>query len=92
MAWVLGNKLSDKVRAAVLNSYVHRMTYENNKARPCNCSFMRRSGYCLPLVSDNEWLASHCFYITKGGKLSRRHIFAAPAYMHNVERISDHAR
>lgn len=92
MGWIRGDMLTDEQTRAVLNRFAHRMTYENAKARPGHVSFMRRGGYRLPLVSDAEWLADHCFYVTRRGELSERHVHCQPAYMHNVERMADHAR
>ena len=35
----------------------------------------------IPLVSDDEWLRQHAFYVTANGDLSQRHRHCEPALM-----------
>lgn len=71
---IQGSKLSPRLQARVLSMYVNRWTHENRhnvhpSVRPT-----------MPPVSDQEWLASHAFYLTVTGDLDRRHHHAEPYY------------
>lgn len=70
MAWVAGDMLTTAQRDAVRNSFGYRWTVENERRAR---QWYGGSRPTVPLVSDDDWLASHAFYVTNLGELSRRH-------------------
>ena len=83
-----GNKLTVAQRQQVLAAFVHRWTFENARQsykgqcpgrvqqRQCGGAMVVQGTplhlYHRPLVSDEQWLAEHAFYVTKDGRLAAR--------------------
>ena len=76
-----GIDLSSQARAEVLNAFGYRWTVENEqRAR----EWYRAGGQKPPsmrLVTDEEWLADHAFYVTKSGRLAWNRHRVVPSYM-----------
>lgn len=68
---ILGNVLYPPLRTEVLNAFPYRMTVESAKRWPATTQRMREGGFRLTLITDEQWLASTYFAITKRGKLAR---------------------
>jgi len=72
---VKGSDLSADLQNTILNQFPYRNTKENSVNS-------RRYNPTAEIVqTDKEWLASHAFYITKNGDLSKRRKYAEPAFM-----------
>lgn len=97
MQLMRGDRLTAAVRKQVLAAFVHRWTHENAKQTygggcPA-CIQHRQCGgsvsvdgkpwheYHVPLVTDQEWLREHAFYVTAAGGLSARHNHCEPAFL-----------
>ena len=89
---IRGDKLTPAQRAEVLRVFVHRWTHENarqtygGRCPGCVQSPMKANGAWhqnhAPIVSDDEWIASHAFhFIANGSRLNARRHHAEPAYM-----------
>lgn len=90
---VKGTDLPYNLQAEVLRSYVHRWTHENarqtyggqcpacKQGKPESMTLEKWHAYHVPLVTDQEWLAAHAFYVTKAGKLDARRHHAEPSYL-----------
>lgn len=74
-----GNELSAKQRDHVLNAYGYRWTIENHN-RAVNW-FGRLKPPTIELISDEQWLAEHCFDFIRDGSRTRFGAWAMPAYM-----------
>ena len=83
--WTRGDKLPERLRAAVLRQYVYRMTVESVRERPDVADYMRRGGYRLPIITDAQWLENKAFYVTKRGELSARHRYCQSAEMGELD-------
>lgn len=72
---ITGDKLLPKTRQQVLAAYLYRLTTENGypKNNPC--------GATVPAISDEEWLRTHAFYVTRNGRLDRRYNRCEPAFL-----------
>jgi hypothetical protein len=93
MKLVRGDRLTASVRKAVLASFVHRWTHENAhqsyggrcpacvQHRQCGGNSEPRHDYHVPLVTDEEWLRDHAFYVTTRGTLSAHHNHCEPAFL-----------
>lgn len=95
MRLVRGDRLPPQARRDVLASYGYRWTHENAKriGRCPACAQQAACGgaaevngtpwheYHNPLVSDEQWLRDHAFYVTRLGALSRRHRHCEPGWM-----------
>lgn len=79
MPWVRGSELPERLRVAVLNRYVYRMTVESIRRWPEAAKTMRDGGYAMPPRTDAEWLDATAFYVTRNGELSARHRYCTPA-------------
>lgn len=79
MPWVRGSELPERLRVAVLNRYVYRMTVESIRRWPEAAKTMRDGGYAMPPISDEQWLSEKAFYVTRNGELSERHRYCTPA-------------
>jgi hypothetical protein len=78
----IGSQLSPKLQREVLNAYVYRNTAENRRARPDLYAAGGLMESCtVPPVTDQEWLASHAFNVTRNGTLDARKRHAEPAWM-----------
>ena len=73
---VPGLKLSDQLKAEVLNAYKYRWTTNNEQRVDWWADINNKP--TTPLISDEEWLATHAFWITKSGKLDARMHYAKP--------------
>lgn len=87
---IKGSALNSPQRRAVLAAFVHRWTHENaRQTYHGQCPACAQASHHLPdwhqrhaaLVSDDEWLAAHAFYITERGMLAKRPGCAEPAYL-----------
>ena len=73
MRQVYGNQLSQEAQQEALNRFLHRMTKESIERWPVFADWMiRRGGYRLPPISDQEWLAQTLFWVTDSGRLAKR--------------------
>jgi hypothetical protein len=94
MKLVRGDRLTTKQRREALAAFIYRWTKDNaQRVRAWGgCSKCDvRSPYVnprsaeghshptIPLVSDDEWLRQHAFYVTANGDLSQRHRHCEPA-------------
>lgn len=67
-----GDRLHPADRAHVLDAYPYRMTAESCRRWPAIADLMRRGGFRLPIISDEEWLRTTEFRIRKDGRLDQR--------------------
>lgn len=95
MKLILGSQLSPQARAQVLNAFIYRWTTGNTqRARVYKCAkcdvrtpyqnTISANGHThptMPLISDEQWLNEHAFWITKDGSLARNRNHAEPAFM-----------
>jgi len=97
MKLVRGDRLTAAVRKHVLAAFVHRWTHDNARqtynGRCPACVQQRQCGgnmtvegkpwhEChVALVTDDEWLREHAFYVTTTGTLSARHRRCEPAFL-----------
>ena len=72
---IRGDHLGSKLRAEVLGAYIYRWTTGNERRQEVYSGIGAPS---LPPVSDDEWLRTHYFEVTKRGELSRRTRRAEP--------------
>jgi len=76
---VRGDQLPSSLRRQVLARYVHRWTRDNPQREH---AYRGHEGKpTIPLVSDEQWLREHAFYVTDRGTLDARRKHAEPAYM-----------
>lgn len=91
---ISGYRLSASQRQQVLAAFVHRWTFENAKqtygGRCPACVQQRQRGgapevdgtpwheFHVPLISDEQWLREHAFYIRKDGQLDARRAHCEP--------------
>lgn len=90
---VKGNELPFSLQTEVLRAYVHRWTHENARqtyndacpaciqGKPTTMTVEQWHKYHNPMITDQEWLAAHAFYVTKRNTLDARRHFAKPAYL-----------
>lgn len=92
---VRGDELTPSQREEVLSAFVHRWTRENphrTTVYKCHLCDIRKpyenpkssDGHThptIPLISDDQWLADHAFYITKAGHLAKVPGNCVPAYV-----------
>jgi hypothetical protein len=84
---VIGIDLNAHQRALVLRCFGYRWTRENHdRAR----AWVGHTEPTVPLMTDEEWLESHAFHVTREGRLDRRYRHCEPSYMaagggHHVE-------
>jgi hypothetical protein len=93
MKLVRGDRLTPRQRVEVLAAFIYRWTRENAQRvqawGECSKCDVRRpyvnlkssdghSHPAIPLVSDNDWLGQHAFYVTEDGDLSKRHRHCEP--------------
>jgi hypothetical protein len=102
----LGSRLPRRLQEQVLGSYVHRWTTGNQMrawAYKCPvCSVpggdpnggvaCRQYHPTIPLETDEQWLATHSFHVTKDGQLSRRQHHAEPGYMAEANPLSEYEK
>jgi hypothetical protein len=82
-----GKDLTDRQRAEVLATFVHRWTHENaalNYGGRCPACVQAGSkaapdwhGHHKPLQTDEEWLECHAFhFVMDGSRLNAKRIYA----------------
>ena len=76
---VRGDQLPSSLRRQVLARYVHRWTSDNPQREHAYRGYEGKP--TIPLVSDEQWLREHAFYVTDRGTLDARRKHAEPAYM-----------
>lgn len=94
MELIRGDRLSPELRQQVLNAFIYRWTrdnprrvevYGNCPACDIRCPHVGKAdGHNHPtieMVTDEEWLCEHAFYVTGDGFLSAKHKHCEPAYL-----------
>jgi hypothetical protein len=77
---VRGDKLPPKLQREVLAMYVYRWTVDNTQRERAWNGIAGQP--TIPLITDDQWLREHAFFVTKCGTLDkRRNHHAQPAYM-----------
>lgn len=74
-----GDQLNPTAKREVLASYVHRWTTGNTQRERSWANV--QGAPTIPLVSDEQWLADHAFWVRNDGTLARNRRHAEPAYM-----------
>jgi hypothetical protein len=72
---VRGDKLTDAQRRQVLNAFIYRLTFENQRQHPAQ---VKQAGGRVTM-SDGQWIREHAFRFTKSGQLSGR--WAEPHFL-----------
>jgi hypothetical protein len=76
---VRGDQLPSNLRREVLSQYVYRWTSDNPQRER---AWSTAGAPTMPLVSDEQWLRDHAFYVTDRGTLDKkRNKHANPAYV-----------
>lgn len=83
---VRGDQLPSDLRREILASYPYRWTSDNRDRERVWRSI--EGAPTIPLVSDEQWLHAHAFYVTDRGTLDKRKKHAEPAYMIETEKPS----
>lgn len=81
MRLVNGADLLPATRAEVLRTFVYRWTFENE--RMARCAYVMHTPPTAPLVTDEQWLREHAFYVRNDGALARNRHYCEPHYMAN---------
>ena len=76
---VRGDQLPSNLRREVLSSYVYRWTSDNPQRERAWTGI--KGAPTMPLVSDEQWLRDHAFYVTDRGTLDKKRKHAHPAYL-----------
>ena len=76
---VRGDRLPSNLRREVLASYIYRWTSDNTSRDRAWRGI--KGAPTIPLVSDDQWLREHAFYVTDRGTLDKRKKHAEPVYM-----------
>ena len=74
-----GDRLPSELRRKVLASYIYRWTSDNPDRERAYRGI--KGAPTIPLVSDDQWLREHSFWVTDRGTLDKRKKHAEPAYM-----------
>jgi len=98
---VRGDKLPHNLRMEVRNRFIYRWTSDNDRraevyglcphcktrgGKPSETNIACRQVHpTIPLQTDEQWLKTHAFHVTKAGRLSERHNHAEPGYMADDE-------
>jgi len=75
---VRGDQLKPETKQAVLQAFVYRWTYDNHRREQAWKGIEGQP--TIPLISDDQWLREHAFYVNRDGSLSNRHQHAEPHY------------
>jgi hypothetical protein len=77
---VRGDQLPSNLRREVLSRYVYRWTSDNPQRDRAWTGI--KGAPTMPLISDEQWLRDHAFYVTDRGTLDKkRNKHANPAYL-----------
>jgi len=72
MKQVNGRDLGDRAKSEVLAAFIYRWTVDNKQREQAYRNMPKPT---MPLTTDDEWLASHWFWVTKDGRLARNRHF-----------------
>jgi len=81
MRLVNGSKLLPATRAEVLRCFMYRWTFENERRARYSHSVGGHNPPTMPLVTDEQWLREHAFYVRNDGALARNRHHCEPHYM-----------
>ena len=83
MKLVRGDQLTPAARTAVLRAFFYRWTSDNPRRAEVYAPLtaLGHQPPTAPLVSDEEWLREHSFWIKKDGTLSTSRRYAEPAFL-----------
>lgn len=92
---IAGNQLNESQKRHVLAAYVYRWTTDNRQrtqAYSCKLCDIRTpyenkessNGHThptIPLISDEQWLSAHAFYVKANGEIADRPGRCEPVYL-----------
>lgn len=76
-----GLALSKENQHIVLNQFIHRWTRDNPHRSFAWHAYPATERPRIPLITDQQWLADHCFPLNRNGTLSRSMSYAEPSYL-----------